>query len=130
MWMPVTIKDLAEVVKRQMAAIDQLKAENAGLRAELDSFVAWAGGNDDALGVLQRFYSNPASSESERRQAAQAALPFEKAKPAATTHVVTRSLFDTLEAAHQRERELRQANAKVIEGKVNPPALATEPPAA
>ena len=74
--------DLAPIVKLQMAEIDRLQAENSRLQAELQTFIAWAGGDQDALQVLQRAYSNPTTTEANRLKAAGMALPFETAKPA------------------------------------------------
>jgi hypothetical protein len=100
--------DLKQIVQLQMAEIDQLRAENQRL-------VAWIMGDaPDALTTLQKVYSDPKTSVPDVIRSCNAALPFEKAKPAQTVNNI-HTLFDTLERAHQRDRELRQANAKVIE---------------
>jgi hypothetical protein len=131
------IAELASLVRDQMREIDRLRtvavqaerarAENVRLKDEIDALIGWIGGDGDALACLQQIYANPRTTEASKIWAASAALPFEKAKPAATVNNI-HTLFDTLERAHQRDRELRAANAKTIEARVVEPA--PEPPAA
>jgi hypothetical protein len=126
------IAELASLVRDQMREIDRLRtvavqaerarAENVRLKDEIDALIAWIGGDGDALACLQQIYANPRTTEASKIRAASAALPFEKAKPAATVNnVVTRSLFDTLEWYRLRDLEQRE-QAKTIEGRVVEPA--------
>jgi hypothetical protein len=79
------VRQLLDVIKRQNAGLTQLMAERDRLRAELDAFVAWAGSDLDALTYLQRTYSNPHESVTNRTKTALGALPFERSRPASVT---------------------------------------------
>ena len=119
--MTVTVQEMADVVRRQMAAIDQLKAENAQLKNELAALVAWAQCDDDALMVLQKTYSNPNASEDRKLKAATAALPYERAKPAAQSVGVVVSLVEHVrtirlaQEAKDRARWAAEDAGKLIE---------------
>jgi hypothetical protein len=106
--MPVTLQDLADCVRRQMAEIDRLRSVNAKQAMEIDTLVAWAANDFDALMALQAIYRNPNSPEGNRVNAAKAALGFERAKPASTVNnVVNFSLFKHLEEAKTIEHQPR-----------------------
>jgi hypothetical protein len=114
-------EEFRRVAKLQYQEIEKLRAliawkdQELGRKdQELDGLVAWIAGDADAHSALMAIYADPRQSTANKSRAAGLALPFEKAKPAATVNNV-HTLFDTLERAHQRDRELRQANAKVIE---------------
>jgi hypothetical protein len=91
----------------------ELKGENAKLQARLDAMMSAFDANG-ALGVLQKIMHDEDIKTELRIKAASAAVGFERSKPPATVNNI-HTLFDTLERAHQRDRELRQANAKTIE---------------
>jgi hypothetical protein len=76
------VGQLLEVIKRQNTGLEQLIAERDRLRAELEAFVAWVNGEQDALACLQRVYNNPTADEASVIKAASAALPYERSKPA------------------------------------------------
>jgi hypothetical protein len=122
------IAELASLVRDQMREIDRLRcvavqaerarAENVRLKDEIDALIGWIGGDGDALACLQQIYANPRTTEASKIRAASAALPFEKAKPAATVNNVFR-LYDYLE----RDRLQKLEAARVIEHQ--PAALGT-----
>jgi len=117
--------DLKQIVQLQMAEIDKLRAENQRL-------VAWIMGDaPDALTYLQRVYSDPNVSEARRDKTALGALPFEKAKPAATVNNVF-SLANYLDQqaqlrkdALERQRELEART--IIEHQPRKPLDFNEP---
>jgi hypothetical protein len=75
------IPRLEALIRLQMEEIDRLRAENRRL-------VDWIMGDEpDALTALQRVYSDPQTDQAGVIKAAASALPFERAKPVATTVV-------------------------------------------
>jgi hypothetical protein len=107
--MPVTVQDLADCVRRQMAEIQRLRTENAGLRQEISAFVAWADSDLDAVSYMQRVYSNPNEPQSNRLKSAFGAAPFERAKPPSLVAVAPVKLFDILEARRNAGKLIEQA---------------------
>jgi hypothetical protein len=114
------VRHLLDLIKQQNAGLTQLLAERDQLRAE-DAFVSWANGGDDALGTLQRLYSDPKTKEENKIKACGLALPFEKAKPAAVSVVIdfkarVKAARLKAEAADKARWALEDAaKAKVIE---------------
>ena len=113
----MAVDEWKDIVRRQMAAIDQQRTEIAQLKSELAGLVAWAGGDGDgdALGVLQSIYRNANTSDSTRVKAASSALGFERPKLSVTAVAPTRSLFAILEEARLKGRRVEQQPARVIE---------------
>ena len=66
---------LEYVIREQMAEIDQLRAEVAGL-------VDWIAGEKDALSALQAAYVDPRSTPTNKIRAAASAIAYERSKPA------------------------------------------------
>jgi hypothetical protein len=78
-----------EVARLQHAEIERLHVELNQVRAENRRLQDWIMGDEpDALTALQRVYSDPAMKVTEIVKSAAAALPFERAKPAAVSVVV------------------------------------------
>ena len=75
------IAQLEYVIREQMAEIDQLRAEVAGL-------VDWIAGEKDALSALQAAYVDPRSTPTNKIRAAASAIAYERSKPASVTVVV------------------------------------------
>jgi hypothetical protein len=99
-----------------MAEIDRQRAVIARRDAEIDGLVAWIAGDADAHSALMAIYADPRQNTANKTRAAGLALPFEKAKPAATINNVNYSLFHDLDSgAAERRWRLREAAAKVIE---------------
>ena len=69
------IAQLEYVIREQMAEIDQLRAEVAGL-------VDWIAGEKDALSALQAAYVDPRSTPTNKIRAAASAIAYERSKPA------------------------------------------------
>jgi hypothetical protein len=91
-----------------MAEINRLRTIVAQQRSEIDTLVAWAANDFDALMYLQAVYRNPNSPEGSKIKAALGALGFERAKPASTVNnVVNFSLFKHLEEAKTIEHQPR-----------------------
>jgi hypothetical protein len=112
------IAELASVVRDQMAEIDRLRADNGRLRTEnerLDKLRAenrrlinWIMGEEpDALLALQRVYSDPKTSVPDVIKSANAALPFERGKPAQV--VVQVDFRERVRNARLRQLELDKA---------------------
>jgi hypothetical protein len=95
------ITQLEHVVREQMTAIDQLRAENRRL-------LSWImGEGPDALTELQRVYSDPKTNENNKIKAAASALPFERGKPAQV--VVQVDFRERVRNARLRQLELDKA---------------------
>jgi hypothetical protein len=104
-------EEFRRVARLQYSEIERLRAALGQLQTENRRLIDWVmGEGPDALTELQRVYSNPKTTENNKIKAAGLALPYEKAKPAATVNNVY-SLFDYLE----RDRLQKQEAAKVIE---------------
>jgi hypothetical protein len=101
------IHELAALVRAQMGEITRLRAENNRLHAELQAFVAWADSDLDALTYLQRTYSNPNESVTNRTKTALGALPFERSKPASV--VITADWTERTRSARLAQLELDRA---------------------
>ena len=71
---------LEQLVRDQMAKIDQF-------RSEVDGLVSWIMAETDALTCLQAIYQSQTSTENNRIKAAAAALPFERAKLSVSVQV-------------------------------------------
>jgi hypothetical protein len=82
------IAQLEQVVREQMAEIDQLRAAIVQKDAELDGLIAWIATDADALGALQSVYADPRSSPAIKTKAAIGAIAFERSKPASVSVVV------------------------------------------
>ena len=82
------ITQLEQVVREQMAEIDQLRAAIGQKDAELDGLIAWIATDADALGALQSVYADPRSSPAIKTKAAIGAIAFERSKPASVSVVV------------------------------------------
>jgi hypothetical protein len=100
------IAQLEQVVRDQMAAIDELRALVKVKDAELDELVAWIAGGADAHAALQALYADPRSSPAIKTKAASAAIGYELAKPAAV--VLTVDFRARVENAQRRTLELRK----------------------
>ena len=72
---------LEYVIREQMAEIDQLRAEVAGL-------VDWIAGGQDALSALQAAYIDPRSTPTNKIRAAASAIAYERSKPASVSVIV------------------------------------------
>jgi hypothetical protein len=95
------IAQLEHVVREQMTAIDQLRAENRRL---LD----WIMGDEpNALATLQSIYSDPNTPRGERIKSSGIALPFERGKPAQV--VVQVDFRERVRNARLRQLELDRA---------------------
>jgi hypothetical protein len=75
------IAQLEYVIREQMAEIDQLRAEVAGL-------VDWIAGEKDALSALQAAYVDPRSTSTNKIRAASSAIAYERSKPASVSVIV------------------------------------------
>jgi hypothetical protein len=75
------IAQLEYVIREQMAEIDQLRAEVAGL-------VDWIAGEKDALSALQAAYVDPHSTPTNKIGAAASAIAYERSKPASVSVIV------------------------------------------
>ena len=75
------IAQLEYVIREQMAEIDQLRAEVAGL-------VDWIAGEKDALSALQAAYVDPHSTPTNKIRAASSAIAYERSKPASVSVIV------------------------------------------
>src|SRR6516164_802946 len=82
------ITQLEQVVREQMAEIDQLRATISQKDQELDGLIAWIATDADALGALQSVYADPRSSPAIKTKAAIGAIAFERSKPASVSVVV------------------------------------------
>jgi hypothetical protein len=71
---------LEQLVRDQMAKIDQL-------RSEVDGLLGWINGDKDALHRLQSVYNDPTATENNRIKAAAAAIAFERAKLSVSVQV-------------------------------------------
>jgi hypothetical protein len=92
-----------------MAELNRLREVIARQQMEIDSLVAWAETDVDALMALQAIYRNPNTPEGNRLKAAAAALGFERAKPPSMTMVAPVKLFDILEARRAQGKMIEQA---------------------
>jgi hypothetical protein len=103
------IVQLEHVVRTQMTAIDELRAQLGQLRTENQRLLDWImGEGPDALLALQKVYSDPRTSVPDVIKSANAALPFERAKPASVSVVI-----DFKERVRNaRLRTLEQSKAK------------------
>ena len=75
------IAQLEYVIREQMAEIDQLRAEVAGL-------VDWIAGGQDALSALQAAYIDPRSTPTNKIRAAASEIAYERSKPASVSVIV------------------------------------------
>jgi hypothetical protein len=83
------IVQLEHVVRTQMTAIDELRGQLGQLRTENQRLLNWIMGDEpDALTALQRVYSDPKTSVPDVIKSANAALPFERSKPASVSVVL------------------------------------------
>src|SRR6516165_7587854 len=82
------IVQLEQVVREQMAEIDQLRATISQKDQELDGLIAWIATDADALGALQSVYADPRASVANKVKAAIGAIAFERSKPASVSVVV------------------------------------------
>jgi hypothetical protein len=113
------ILQLEGLVRLQMSEIDRLRALVAQRDGEIDGLIRWVEGGEDALSILQALYVDPRQHPSNRIRACQAAINFERAKPATTANV-TFSLFRCLEDHRLKEIAAREAKAKTIEHSAPP----------
>ena len=90
---------LEYVIREQMAEIDQLRAEVAGL-------VDWIAGEKDALSALQAAYVDPRSTPTNKIRAAASAIAYERSKPASVTVVV--DFKERVRSARLRTLELQK----------------------
>jgi hypothetical protein len=88
-----------------MAEIDRQRGVIARQQMEIDSLVAWAANDFDALMFLQSVYRNPNTPEGRRVDAAKAAMNREL--PKTINNVVNFSLFKHLEEAKTIEHQPR-----------------------
>jgi hypothetical protein len=95
------IAQLEHVVREQMTAIDQLRAENQRL---LDWIM---GEGPDALTALQRVYSDPKTDVPNLIKSAAAAIGYERGKPAQV--VVQVDFRERVRNARLRTLELQKA---------------------
>jgi hypothetical protein len=93
------IAQLEYVIREQMAEIDQLRAEVAGL-------VDWIAGEKDALSTLQAAYVDPRSTPTNKIRAAASAIAYERSKPASV--IVQVDFRDRVKAARLHTIELRK----------------------
>jgi hypothetical protein len=117
-----------EVARLQHKEIERLNTQLDQLRAENRHLLDWImGDTPDALVALQRLYLDPKTKEENKIKAANAAIAYERAKPAATVNnVVSFERFHaTLETNWQRlqaEKHQKMLEAKVIEHQPPDPA--------
>jgi hypothetical protein len=90
---------LEYVIREQMAEIDQLRAEVAGL-------VDWIAGEKDALSALQAAYVDPRSTPTNKIRAAASAIAYERSKPASV--VVQIDFKSRVRDARMQTLELRK----------------------
>jgi len=93
------IAQLEYVIREQMAEIDQLRAEVAGL-------VDWIAGEKDALSALQAAYVDPRSTPTNKIRAAASAIAYERSKPASV--VVQIDFKSRVRDARMQTLELRK----------------------
>src|SRR6516162_5963726 len=93
------IAQLEHVIREQMAEIDQLRAEIAGL-------VDWIAGEKDALSALQAAYVDPRSTPTNKIRAAASAIAYERSKPASV--VVQIDFKSRVRDARMQTLELRK----------------------
>jgi hypothetical protein len=93
------IAQLEYVIREQMAEIDQLRAEVAGL-------VDWIAGGQDALSALQAAYVDPRSTPTNKIRAASSAIAYERSKPASV--VVQIDFKSRVHDARMQTVELRK----------------------
>jgi hypothetical protein len=93
------IAQLEYVIRTQMAEIDELRAEVAGL-------VDWIAGGNDALSALQAAYVDTRSTPTNKIRAASSAIAYERSKPASIT--VVADFRGRVENARERTIELRK----------------------
>jgi hypothetical protein len=113
--MTVTLQDLADCVRRQMAEIDRQRAVIARQQMEIDHLVAWAENDFDALMCLQAIYRNPNTPEGNRLKALGLAVGYERAKPPSAEAKATFKLFDFLEERQRHRYVAGEPGDKVIE---------------
>jgi len=101
------ITQLEQVVREQMAEIDQLRAAIGQKDRELDGLISWIAGDADALGALQSVYADPRSSPAIKTKAAIGAIAFERSKPASVSVVV--DFKSRVHDARMQTVELRKA---------------------
>jgi hypothetical protein len=102
------IVQLEHVVRTQMTAIDELRAQLGQLRTENQRLLGWIMGDEpDALLALQRVYSDPKTNENNVIKAATSALPFERGKPAQV--VIEVDFRERVRNARLRQLELDKA---------------------
>jgi hypothetical protein len=94
------IAQLEHVIREQMAEIDQLRAEIAGL-------VDWIAGEKDALSALQAAYVDPRSTPTNKIRAAASAIAYERSKPASVSVIV--DFKSRVHGARMQTVELRKA---------------------
>src|SRR6516165_10614278 len=81
-------EEFRQLARLQYREIEKLRAQLAALQAENRRLQDWIMGDEpDALTALQRVYSDPQTDQAGVIKAAASALPFERAKPVATTVV-------------------------------------------
>jgi hypothetical protein len=100
------IAQLEDLVREQMAVIDELRAAVGQKDAELDGLVAWIAGDADAHSALCALYADPRTSPALKAKAAIGAIGYEIAKPVSTTIVV--DFRARVENAQRRTLELRK----------------------
>jgi hypothetical protein len=101
------IAQLEQVVREQMAEIDELRAAIGRKDAELDGLISWIATDADALGALQSVYADPRSSPAIKTKAAIGAIAFERSKPASVSVVV--DFKSRVHDARMQTVELRKA---------------------
>jgi hypothetical protein len=79
--------ELEDIIARQTAALKAQMVEIESLRAENKRLNDAIANNHDALAVLQRVYSDPASPVSVTLKAASEAINFERPRPPQTSHI-------------------------------------------
>ena len=116
------IAQLEYVIREQMAEIDQLRAEVAGL-------VDWIAGEKDALSALQAAYVDPRSTPTNKIRAAASAIAYERSKPASVTVVVDfkervrNARLRTLELQKQEWARLAEQPKLDLDGRTPPTSL-------
>jgi hypothetical protein len=97
-----------EVARLQHAEIGRLHGQLDQLKAENQRLVDWImGEGPDALATLQKVYSDPRTSVPDVIKSANAALPFERSKPAQVSVVI--DFKERVRTARLRQLELDKA---------------------
>jgi hypothetical protein len=100
------IAQLEYVIREQMAEIDQLRAEVAGL-------VDWIAGEKDALSALQAAYVDPRSTPTNKIRAASSAIAYERSKPASVTSLSISSRAFTMPECTPSNYASRNGRARI-----------------